>query len=156
ADLLPDRDPVPAHLGRNRVPSYAAAGADRVEHAPRAVGLAGGAHAPPVEYQGMVHVDPLLAGEQPLRVAFYFCRVVGTAEAQAVGKPQDVSVDGNSRPVVDRSEYDVGGLAADAGQFQQRVEVVRHLAVVPFDQRPGRSNYVPRLGPEESDRTDQG
>ena len=54
-------------------------------------------------------------------------------EAEALGEPADVRVDADAWYPKGVAEQDIGGLAADAGQAEQGVEVARHLAAEAVD-----------------------
>ena len=57
-------------------------------------------------------------------------RVVGVHEADAIGDAQHVAIDRQPRHAERVAEHDVGGLASDAGQSDERVHVGGHLAAV--------------------------
>ena len=61
--------------------------------------------------------------------------IVTFRDADAVRDPQHVTVDRQPRDAERMPEHDVRGLAADAGQLDERVHVRRHLAAVMLDER---------------------
>jgi hypothetical protein len=81
--------------------------------------------------------------------------IVRRRDAQAVGDAQHVAIDGQARHAEGVAEHDVGRLAADARQLDERVHRRRHLAVVAFDERARRAGDRSRLAAEEAGRDDQ-
>jgi hypothetical protein len=89
-------------------------------------------------------------------IALDLHRVGLAGEAEPRRQPRHVGVDDHADGGAERRRQDhVGGLAGDAGQGHQRVEIGRHLAAVALDQRPGHADQAPRLGAVEARLEDQ-
>ena len=74
---------------------------------------------------GMIRTSPCLD---------LFRRLAGR-QPEPVADAEDVRVDRHRRLAEGHVEHDIGGLAADARQLDQRVAVARHLAAMVADQR---------------------
>src|SRR5437870_3892139 len=76
-------------------------------------------------------------------------RIVGAGETEALGHPEDVSVD-RDRGLVERvTEHDVGGLQSDTGERDERVTGCGNLAPVAIDERLRHPEHRLRLRAEE-------
>ena len=90
---------------------------------------------PAVGNHAVRKVDPLAPRQLGDQVALDLHRVGVPGHAQPLAQPTDVRVDHDARREAEgRAQHDVGRLAADAGQLDERVQVARHLAVMLFDQ----------------------
>ena len=89
-----------------------------------------------------------------LELGFDLLGGFATREAGAVRDAEHVGVDRESLLAERAVHHHVGGLAADAGQGDQRVAVGRDLAAVLGNQLLGQGDNVLRLGIEQADRLD--
>ena len=113
------------------------------------------ADAPAVEDQKVGHPSPLRLGEQSHELTLDDEGVVAVAETEAVRDPQDVGVHGDALIDTKRvPEDDVGGLAADAGEDDELVDVPRKVGRGPGRDPLRKADNAFRLGPEETRRTD--
>ncbi len=78
--------------------------------------------------------------------------IVGPGDADPVGDAKDMPIDGKPRHAERVAEDDVGGLASDARQFDQRVHRARHLAAMGLDDLGRHTQERTRLGAEEPGR----
>ena len=105
------------------------------EQALRAPRPAGDADPAPVQDQPQRERAALLGRDDPVQVELDLHRVRLVRELEQLREPQHVRVDGQpGQPERDRPD-DVAGLAADAGQRDEVLEVGRHLAVEPLLER---------------------
>ena len=81
-------------------------------------------------------------------------RVLARREPGSVADPKDVRVDRERLFVEGGVEDDIGGLAADAGQFLQLFASAGNLAAMIADQCLRQSDDVFRLRVEQPDRLD--
>jgi hypothetical protein len=78
--------------------------------------------------------DPFALWQLSHQVLFNFHGVTGLGQAQSSRQPSDVRVHHYTRSdTKGRSQYDIGGFAADAGQLDERLDVARDFAIVPLD-----------------------
>ena len=103
---------------------------------------AGVADAAAVKNQGVVEEGPAVYREQRLEIPLHLVRVVVAAELQPAGEAADVGVDRDPGPAEGIAGHDISRLAADAGQGEQGVEVVGHLAAVAVHQLLGGRDDV--------------
>ena len=75
---------------------------------------------------------PPLLGNGLLQALFDFQRRRPLGQLQTVGHAEDVGIDSNGRRIEQDTDQDIGRLAADAGQFHQLIESLRHLAMIFF------------------------
>jgi hypothetical protein len=80
--------------------------------------------------------------------------IVRTRDANPVRHPKHVSVDGKAGHSKRVAEDDVGGLAADAGQFHEFRHRARHLAAMTLDAGRGHSKKGTGLRAKEPGRLD--
>ena len=100
------------------------------------MGASGRAAAASVLDHAMAQRDPLAFRQLSHQVAFDFFGVFFPGQAEPSTEPADVRVDHDARGDAERcAQHHIGGFSADAGQFDQLVELLRHLAVVAFEQR---------------------
>ena len=81
-------------------------------------------------------------------------RGLSRREPGAVRDPEDVGIDGDGRLAEGDVEHDIRRLAADAGKGDERLAIVRHLAVELLDELPRQRDQVPRLAAIEPDGLD--
>ncbi len=111
--------------------------------------------APAVPDQGVAEEDPLVAREETHQVLLDRLRLDLVGEAEAPGHALDVGVDHEPRrDAVGGAEHDVRGLARDAGQRDQLLEIARHLAAEPLDQALAHPDQALGLVAEEAGRVD--
>ena len=130
--------------------------ADRRQRAFRALRPQRGADRSAMRDQTMAQLHPMLAQDDPEKLALDDRRVGAGGQAQSKGQALHVSIDDDPRG--DReggAEHDVRGLAADPRQGGQGVEVTGDLPPMPLDDLLGHRHQVPRLGPEETGRVNQ-
>ena len=75
---------------------------------------------------------PPFLGNGLLQALFDFQRRRPLGQLQTVGHAEDVGIDSNGRRIEQDTDQDIGRLAADAGQFHQLIESLRHLAMIFF------------------------
>src|SRR6202020_756107 len=73
-------------------------------------------------------------------------RRLAGSDAEAVGYPEDMGVDGQRRLPKNRVEHHIRSLPPNAGQGLQLFAVAGRLAAMPFDDRARESNEVLGLG----------
>jgi hypothetical protein len=128
--------------------------ADIGDDAARALGLARLADIAAVQDQpvmGVAHVFGRNDADETLLDLF---RRLAGRQAETVADAEDMGVDRHGRLAERHVQHDIGGLAADAGQFRQGVAVVRHLAAMVADQRLAQRDDVLRLVAPEADGAD--
>ncbi len=77
----------------------------------------------------MAELDLIFLGDNGDEVGLDFVGVGLIGESEALGDAGDVAIDANARDAKGVAEEDIGGLAADAGEFEEVVEVARDFAV---------------------------
>ncbi|HEX2444322.1 MAG TPA: hypothetical protein VHJ77_10295 [Vicinamibacterales bacterium] len=77
-------------------------------------------------------------------------RIVRIRDADAVGDAQDMTIDGEPRHAQRVTQDDVGGLAADAGEFDELLHARRNLAPMLLDERDRHAGERLRFHPEEA------
>ena len=117
-------------------------GAEVGEGALGAEGALGFAGVAAEEDEPVVGAGTKLRGDVALEVAFDGFGGLALREAQAVGDAEDVGVDGDDGLVVNDGGDDIGGLAADAGQAHQHIDVGGNGAVEAFLQLAGGFEQV--------------
>jgi hypothetical protein len=94
--------------------------ADVIEHADFALGVSRLADTPAVKYEKVREERPILSWEQRHQVLLDLDRISLPREAEPVADSRDVGVDDDTFVFMERVvEHDVGGLAADAGEFDE-------------------------------------
>ena len=88
----------------------------------------------PDHLMGKFH--PALLGDQGHQVELNLYRVLLTGEPQALGHPAHVGVHYETRDAEGVAQDDVGRLPADPRQFDQVIQVSRHLAAELLNQNP--------------------
>ena len=107
--------------------------------------LAAEQHEPVTEVRGLSRVD------QFAQRVFHFYRVFFIFdEAQPVGQTDAVRVGNNGRLAEDVAQDEVGRFAADTGEFEQILHVIRHFAVILLEQHDRTSLEVARFGAEQA------
>jgi hypothetical protein len=94
-------------------------------------------------------------GNDPFELRFDLVDSLAGRETGAVADSEYVGVDGEGFLAECGVEDDVGGLAADAGQFLQLVPRAGNLAAKPIDQGLAQRNDVLGLGVEQANRLDR-
>ena len=100
---------------------------------------------------GMAHIFVRDDLQQPL---FDLLRGFAGGEPQPVADAEDMGVDRHRVLAESHVEHHVGGLAADAGQLDERFAVVRHLSVMVADQGLRQRDDVPGLAAPQADGAD--
>ena len=95
------------------------------------------------------------AATMPSRSSSIFTGSVSFVSLQPAREPRHVRVDGQAREVEPHRAHDVAGLAADAGQRHEVVELGRHLAAEALLERLRHADEVLRLRAEEPGRLDR-
>ena len=116
------------------------------EAAGGAFGGAGGAGVAAVEDEPVVGAGAKVDGDVPLEILLDRERGLAVGEAETVGDAEDVGVDGDDGLVVDDGGDDVGGLAADAGQGHEGVDVSGNLSAEVGQEFLGHGDEVVGLG----------
>jgi len=105
--------------------------------------------------QAQRELDPQVTGQQLLELGGDLLRIPVVGEPETPREPLDVGVDGDARGDAERlAKHDLRGLAADAGERGEGVEVPRHLATGVGHQLPRRGLQVAGLLAVEPHRPD--
>ena len=108
----------------------------------------------PVQDQPVMRVAHVFFRDDPDEALLdLFGRLAGR-QAEPVADAEDVRVDRHGRLAEGHVEHDIGGLAPDARQLDQKVAVIRHLAAMVADQRLRQRDHVLRLAAPKPDRAD--
>src|SRR5262249_9107240 len=94
----------------------------------------GTADAPAVENQRVGGARPAFLRHRVSELLLDEHRIVALGDANPVRDAENVAIDGQSGHTKRVTEYDVGRLAPDARQLDERLHGVRHLAAVMLDE----------------------
>src|SRR3954451_16124813 len=120
-------------------------------HAPLAQRTPRDADVAPVQDQPVMGMKPVFRWHHLIELHLDLKRCLARCHAGPVAHAEDVGVDGNRRLTEGNVEYDVRGLAADAGQRLQRLARARDLAGMLLHQLLRQGHDVLRLGAKETD-----
>ncbi len=120
----------------------------------RAVRLARLAHVTAVQDQPVVRVQFEFIRHEFKQLLFDRDDVLAGCDAGAVGDAKNMRVDRDGRLAERDVEYDVGGFAADPGQFLERRARMRNFAAMALDQQLAGRDDVLGLGAIKSDALD--
>ena len=82
----------------------------------------------------MMCVQFKLIGHEFKQFLLHFQYIASGGDVGSVGDAEDVCIHGDGRVTKGGVKDDIGGLATDAGQCLQGFTIIRHLALVLFDQ----------------------
>ena len=117
--------------------------AERLQGALRTLRDSGLAHFPPMEDHEVGKQGPMFMLPDLHEVMFNFDRIHILREAQSARETTAMGVHHDARNTKTRPEHHVGGLASHTRQFHQRVERLRHLSPMLFDDPSrGRLNIL--------------
>lgn len=94
-----------------------------------------------MELQQVTEFRPRFPGHNLNQIGFYLVRVIFIRQSQPLREPPRMRIDNDGRLSECVGENGIGGLAADAGKFQQIVDAVRHLAAKILRQHGGSISY---------------
>ena len=100
----------------------------------RTLGFFGQTNAPAVILHQMAKPHPPVRGNNLDQIRFDLVGIGVARKTQALRKPHHVGVDADGLFAEGIAENDIGGLAADAGQTDQVIEIVGDLAAKALDQ----------------------
>ncbi len=98
--------------------------------------------------QPVMRVTPVFLRDNFLQFVFRFQGVGAFSQPQPVGHPENMGIHCNSRNMVNDAAHHVGGFLAYTGQFPQRRNILRQLAVIFFQQHVTHAQQIFCLGPE--------
>jgi len=105
-----------------------------------------------VAHQDLVDRDPVPRREDLAQPRLGGVGRLRAHPAETVADAVHVGVDANPGKAETERDHQVGGLAADAGQLEERIEVGRCPSSVALDQDPGDRQDLLRLASVEPDR----
>ena len=123
---------------------------------PAAVGLAREADLAAVQDQPQREAAALLGRDERVEVELGLHRVGLVGELEPARQPADVGVDRQAGQVERHRAHDVAGLAPDARQLHEVVELGGHLAVEVLVEHARHAEQVLRLRAEEPGRSARG
>src|SRR5438132_9767389 len=113
------------------------------------------AHPTPMQDQPQRQPGPLLGCHHPRHERLDLLWVLRRYQSEQVRQPLHMRVDGEAGHVEADSENHIRGLAPDARQLDEIVQVARHDTVEQIHQLSARGDDRARFGAEESGRLDQ-
>src|SRR5277367_6731972 len=115
-----------------------------------ALRLACDTNLPPMQNQPHRKSRPIRGRQNLLHVDFDFLRLRVLRESQPIRQPAHMRIHDEGRLAEDMPENHIRRLAADAGNFHERVHLSGNLAAVVLDYLARRAHQRTRLLPKES------
>ena len=104
-----------------------------------------------MQHKAVAEIRGFFGWDDLAQRVFHLDRVLDIFDkAQPVGQPDAVGIGDDGGLPIDVAQDQVGGLAADAGQFQKICHIVRHFAAEVGQQHLGAGFEVTRFGAEQA------
>ncbi len=107
-----------------------------------------------VQDQPVMGVAQILVRYDAKQFGLDLFRRLARGQTQTVPNAEYVRIDGHGRLAESHVEHHIGRLSPDARQFDQRLAITRHFAIVVTDQSLRQSDDIFRLGAPKADRAD--